>query len=52
MSMSTIFVTSEYPSFCGQMCRDESGQLGGIDGLNTLRLLVLVQAFFENVNLR
>ena len=26
MSMSTIFVTSGYPSFCGQMCREENGQ--------------------------
>ena len=27
MSMSTIFVNSEYPSFCGQMCQDENGQI-------------------------
>ena len=52
MSMSTIFVTSEYPSFCGQMCRDENGQLGGIDGLNTFRLLVLVQTCLEKITFR
>ena len=29
-----------------------TGNLGGIDGLNTFWLLVLVQACLENVNLR
>ena len=43
MSMSIIFVTSEYPSFCGQMCQlKKTGNLGCIHCINTLKNLVNV----------